>query len=371
MLELHVSSNDVTSGSVGIGWCVSPDTLKMLSDRRVKNPGIVLVTAPKGSLDKSSPDYKEFRTVVPLKDLVGYVSFKTPGQNNIWGFLVSNIKQAKEKFLEKHHISGWERPILNDEATDWPQHNLGRLNPGYDPYFHNDEIKELISEPVEVYVPKECFAPEPAEWEKTWVNYFFTRRVMDQCEFRRRRMLAYTVQPIVVLFNILARFVLLVLSTLFGLRGWSIQPLLHPLMTPFADAIEVVDPNHGTYFIGRGGNQVVNWLRLPFMPISLFGMFLLCKFHAVAGAGLIALGILLLAAFIMGCYVLFAMYMERLDRIERTSEAWFMKEDELQYIVCSTSNVKATSLSQLPSKKRTFRLRFQDLKTQVCRPFSA
>ncbi len=373
MLELHVASNDVTSGSIGVGWCVSPEALKMLADSEVKHPAIVLITAPKGQKDRSSPDYKEFRTVVPLKDLVAYVSFKTPGENNIWGFIASDVKSAKEKFLEKGARIGWEKEILSDDATQWPEWNLtGRLNANHSMYFQEPALKLLIAEPVPVTVPEACFAPEPAEWEKTWVNYFFTRRVMDQCEFRRRRILAYTVQPVLMVLQIAIRALALSFSTLLGLRAWSIKPLLHPVTTSFfEDGLGVLDFTKGSYFVGQGKNAFVNWLRLPFTPAILLALFFIVRCHALSHFGVVLLAVLGLVAFVMGGLALIGWNLDRLERIEAASTAWYLEESELPLIVCSTDNVKATNVNQLPAKKRTFRLRFQELKTKVCRPFSA
>lgn len=375
MLELHVSSNDVTSGSIGVGWCVSPDTLKELAERGVKNPGIVLFTSPKGKVNLESPNHKEFRTVVALKDLVAYVSFKTSGFSNVWGFIVSDVKRAKQRYLEKSDRVGWKQEILSEDATMWPMWNLdGRLNAAEfytENYFKSDFLKELISDPIEVFVPNECFAPEPAEWEKTWVNYFFTRKVMDQCEFRRRRIVAYTLQPLFMTLNIAVRALLLTLSTVLGLRAWSIGPLLHPVTVPFSTAADVLDATKGTYFVGQGKSRFMNWIRLPFMPAILLLLALLYRSHSLGIAGYVIAGLIGAFALLFVVGMTVEAYIERKKKLEAAATAWYMDESELPFIVCSTTNVKATNVNQLPKKKRSFHLRFQELKTQVCRPFSA
>jgi hypothetical protein len=44
---------------------------------------------------------------------------------------------------------------------------------------------------VDVDIPKECFAREPSDLEKRWVNWLYMSKTVDQCEFRKRRLFAY------------------------------------------------------------------------------------------------------------------------------------------------------------------------------------
>lgn len=366
MLELHVANNDVTSGSISVGWCVSVDTLKFLDDAGYKNPVVVLCTAP--SVPSKYNNSKEFRKVVPLKDLVGYVEFLSAGENNIWGFIAAGEKVAKGKFLEKHHNS-YYNDVLDSDGTSW-RYNKECLSVG-DKFLSRQEMDQLLSEPVKVFVPAECFAPEPPEWEKAWVNHFLSSKVIDQCAFRRRRLFAYTVQPVIMLFNLFWRLVALLWASLFGLRGWSMQPLLHPLTYSMIDATNVGDISEGTYFVGRGENVYLNYAPLPFMPIFLPIYYFIWKSHAVLGVSLVLL--ICAVAVLMGfaTYFLRNWYHDYSIRAEKNSKAWYMDEEEMNYILCSANGTKATSLKQLPFAKRTLRLRFQDLKTKVCRPFSA
>jgi hypothetical protein len=48
---------------------------------------------------------------------------------------------------------------------------------------------------------------------------------------------------------------------------------------------------------------------------------------------------------------------------------WYMDPEEMAAIVCSGVK-KPLKVSDLPSKKRTLKLRFQELKSQVCKPFA-
>ena len=73
MLELQITDNDVSTGSVQISWCVDAEVLKELADKKVKEPQLVIVVAPEGD---NYDLRKEMRKVVPLKDLMTYMEFR-------------------------------------------------------------------------------------------------------------------------------------------------------------------------------------------------------------------------------------------------------------------------------------------------------
>ena len=50
---------------------------------------------------------------------------------------------------------------------------------------------------------------------------------------------------------------------------------------------------------------------------------------------------------------------------------WYLDQEEMDLITCNPDIKNRTSLKGLPAKRRTIRLRFQDLKSRMCRPFSA
>lgn len=372
MLELHVADTDVTTGSISVGWCVSQDTLQELARNKIKDPVVVLITSPEG-------DYagkKEWRTVVSLKDLVGYVEFRAAGKMNIWGFITENKKVAKDNFLDVMRTSGnYFYSVLNHEATDWYRHSdfastvcpsMGQLAA------KEEELLARRSKPVSVMVPEDIFAPEPAEWEKAWVNHFLGRnRPVDQCDFRRRRLFAYTVQPVLMLLGILFRAVLTLFSLLLGLRGFTMEHVLHPMSHSIFEAEDLV--HGGTWFVGRGNNEFLNWIRLPLIPVAFpFYVLLYCT-HAFVPM-LLVLGAL---ASLGGFFLLISYFGEKFIRYSANKEknntgpAWYLDTKEMSYLVCNGEANKATSLKDLPFAKRTVRLQFQNIKSKICRPFSA
>lgn len=371
MLELQIANPDVTGGTVQVSWCVSVDDLKTLSERGTKEPMVVLVVAPNG------PGYhikKEYRVVVPMKDLVAYLEFRCPGPNLIWGFLSYKSKRdAGNYYLSREH-GRYNNSILNEDGTGWAY-----------------GLSELSEAPLSVDVPAECFAPEPPTWEKAWTNHFFFVKSVDQCHYRRRRLFAYGVQPFIILLDFIGKLATLLVATLLASRSWTIKYLLHPLAYSSFDSIDIV---HGGSALIRKipeDNKVIFyeditasylWKKLclvPLIPIVWIPILLMVLTHHVialatilaSGIGLIALATLMFMVIEHSLFNKIFTYLgSKFAQSEVKSALWYMDKEEMNLIVCSGDR-KPLTLKTLPAKHKTFKLKFQDLKSRVCRPFSA
>lgn len=383
MFSIQIADADVTGGTIPITWCLDIETVKYLSDRKIPDPQVVIVVAPEGDAYHAR---KEYRKVVPLKDLLAYVEFRASGKNRIWAFIsFKSAKEAKNAYLSRE--SGeYKTDLLGSDGNEWS----GIFN--YDPV-KEKYLPEIGSEPISVEVPAGVFAPEPSAGEKAWVNHFFRDKCVDQCDFRRRRLFAYGVQPFIMLGQLVIRALFLVLALLVGARNTSFAPLLHPLTYDMRAALSVF--GGGTIFIrhlpedeaGEKGPetfwQVVSYIArsfwsFPFMPVIVIVLGVLGYYHRLLFAGQIAGGVLLLALVIGGIVAFFASGSAKdvfnwvCDKIQGTTdgELWYMDQGEIDLLTCNADK-KPYNLSTLPAEKRTLRLRFSDLKSKVCRPFSA
>jgi hypothetical protein len=383
MLELHITDTNVTGGSIQVSWCLTKEALTQLADRGVKDPYIVFCVAPFG---ERYSEHKESRMAVPLKDMMAYLGFSCSGQNQIRAWLCRSKKEA-HNFLEKSN-GEYDFTVLNNDGSDYRGWNLERMcligpewipneeeNKSEDDGDHEARVKinyskTSLAKAVTVFVPEGCFAPEPAQWEKTWVNHFFRNKCVDQCDFRRRRLFAYTLQPLVMTFNILLRFLILVFAILFGSRNLSLKYLLHPLTYGLTDSHEMFVK--GTIFVLRTKYTVVNFLPLILMPYVLGVLFVLhmAKILWMFLAILAVAGVLvfLIASGITGHWGdrIVNWLSERFDSDEKF---WYTDEEERDLIIC-TGQMRPVKLSALPARHRTIKLRFYDLKSKVCRPFS-
>jgi len=393
MLELQITDNDVSTGSAQISWCLDVEMLKELADRGVKDPQLVIVV---GSEGETHDIRKEVRKVVPLKDLMTYMEFRSAGKNRVWG-VVSYLskKQARSRYLTKED-GRFSTDVVDCDGEQYAPWLLALESAEA----QQAEQYKSLSTPIPVEVPKEIFAKEPAVWEKNWVNHFFRNKVVDQCDFRRRRLFAYLVQPFLIGGKMLGTFIVLLAGLLTGARSWSIKYLLRPLTYSPVDAGNIW--NNGTIFIRHQKeddepgfpshfNQPTPWYfirsfwPLPFMPVFVITAALLAYFHKFQQ--LIVLGGVIGGAFLLVLAIIVAMcyggkmffwtpkvpkfFVWLLDKIlgEPDNELWYLKPEEQELIVCSEKKSHLT-YKQIPARRKTVRLRFQNLKSKVCRPFS-
>lgn len=401
-MKLFVSETKVQDASIPIRWCLNQKELEELKMRKVKNPHLLLVTVH----DKQEVD----RYLIPLDQMLAYIQFHKPGENRILATVVwcedSEINQPTSKlrhwFLQRSSSGGYEQNILKDDGENFLL-NLG--------YFRLKQQVELI-----VVVPAELFAKEPPAWEKWWVNLWHeTKKPRDQCQYRRRRMLAYSIQPLVVLlfmivisiFRALAAAVLLFL----GKRGVDLKPIIHPFQYQSED---VWGDTEDSVFLRNAKGKRQHWLISFFSPLvfliflailvgirfifpSLVSNLTLRWWHYPLGTLAVMVGIVVVA------YALFAFLFivdflsrlilkpvekpwseQRKVRRERTrkkeeekeleeAEKRRRKEEQLraeleQLLACDGEFVPR--LSALPKEKQTIYLRFQDLKAKVCKPYA-
>jgi len=397
-LQLHVADTNATSGTIPISWCVSKETLDYLKEHGVKDPQVVIVVVPAIEGNLADQNYlKEIRYVVPLSDLMTYVEFNTPGKNRIWAFVAKNSrKYAKDDYLcHRGLLSGitdyYSFSILSDDGERWSS-NFCLYEIDGKQYRKPD----IAAEPLLVDVPKECFAPEPPEWEKAWTNLFFESKCADQCHYRRRRMFAYSVQPFIMFGSTLIRLFLFIIGLLVGARGISFKYLLHPLTYDLRECgIGLFDD--GSIFIRETKwTEIFSWwiLRkiylMPLMPIFVIPICILLYFHLWLAVFVIILAFatVAFALFITGLadrykasiekfnFGVFFNWFIRLFIVrkadqDKDDQPWyFSSEEETAAIVCDGKKKKPLAIAQLPPKHRTIKLRFFDLKAKICKPFA-
>lgn len=350
MFELHIADTDVTSGSIPVTWCLDKELLELLRERHIEDPQVVISVAP---VTDNYHSTMEYRKVVPLKDMLAYVDFHFPGKNRIYAFISGKGKKyAKETYLARRDY-GYYEDVLNTSGDD------------YSGWLYWTAV------PLEVEVPEACFGKKPSEFEKEWLAYLGNNKLTDQCSLRKRRLL-YPFQAVLLMLDVLVRVLAFIIAALVGSRSLTPQYILHPLTYSLADTlIDTFTFPEGIYFIGQTSNKFVNYSTLIFMPAVLsiifvgvlkpvFGIALLLMAGAFVVVGSIILGVKALKHFLDN----------REEIVEPEDDSlWYMDPEEIAAIVCSGGK-KPLKVADLPSKKRTLKLRFQELKSQVCKPFA-
>lgn len=372
--ELHVADTDVTSGTIAVSWCLTKELLQNLADRGLQDPQVVICVAPVGARYHIK---KEYRKVVSLKDLMAYIEFRCPGKNKIYAFIpMVDKRKARNHFLCKDG-GAFATSIIDYDGSRW-RDTLSSL-----------ESKDVVT----VNVPKECFAREPREWEKQWVNHLFKAKPIDQCDFRRRRIFSYLLQPLIMLGNFALRLLMLIVALIIGSRGVGKINRVYKLLTySLEDAWEMLkggtiffrpEPTKYKYREPSTALEICSYAiqrgwSLPFMPLLFVPLCIAFMIHGVVHTLVFMAAVLVGTSVVLGllCLVFYTLAKEQRERILNWWDSlfldenlWYTDEDEVGYLVCDGID-KPRKVSKLPRKHRTFKLRLSELKSQVCRPFA-
>lgn len=286
----------------------------------------------------------------------------------------------------------------------------------------------IVGKTIDIEIDDTFFAPEPSGWESWWVNLWFRSAPLDQCDFRRRRILAYTVQPLVIGVWIVLRTLLCLLGAtfcwLFAVRGVSLKPIFKPFETDFQDTW--ADVGNWEYdfdsvlFSRKDGERRTFWFIWGcFTPIVfVVGAGISALYNGHHGfwdwkltAQWAALSPLLLAAvagtvflfcllvfeivfygsrFFGGAFGLLGRWIDKkLDEASRKKslkvspaktavtqptdqqlETWRADKlrKELSAVVCTGGPIQV-SVAAIPKGNRTFKLEFSAFKAKICQPY--
>lgn len=388
LLELHIADKDITGGAAAITWCLDKELLNQV--KGYENPHLVISVLPENEKLSS----KENRYVVPLKEMMAYVSFRTPGISKIYAYLTED---KPTNVLEKRHGEFSTTTVVEG---DYASFILGGTVMIEEKSYIRDAEGEVIetcisqkekvnpplphAEPLSVDVPREYFAKEPAAWEKAWVTWLLRDKGIDQCAFRKRRLLAYTpfLQPLLMVLNLTIRFLCTLVSLILGLRGFSLKYLLHPLTYDLSDMTSQYHSHGifdgGTIFVrpepekfSSGPKSFLEFLEyvavrfwaLPLMPPVFAVLVLITVFHkwlivlvCVAGAVILVFTIFSLVS--GAAAAIWSWFMEKFNTVISLGG-----DNEIEDLIC-------TGDPNRKPKKLSIKLRYQAFKAQVCKPFA-
>lgn len=341
MIKIKLLEKTVQSASIPITWCIDKEWL----DKHGTHCDVLFVTVPFGNGKEA-----EWRGKGKLLDLVGYVKFLRPGKNRIFciaGGLGCKCLGLNWNVRKNGH---WDDDVIVFQDGE--------------PIITDYYVK-ANSAYVDVELPEDVFADEPPAWEKKWVNFFFSTRATDQCDFGRRRLLAYTIQPLLILLMMIVRWVVFLGALSSGARKLNPRPLFH--ITESIEWIweEAIDPwitnkTKGTEFAPLG-------IFVPFAPTIIV---LSIIFGLGIGPGIpVYICILLPIVVVSLAIIAFSVIGIIGTALNKKTSKSLIKDDiikEQEYLNC-TQNIN--TLKDLPKEKRSIKLKFNGIKSRVCAPF--
>lgn len=383
LLELHIPNTNVQSSVVPIHWCVHPKVLNWLKENSETEPLLLIVTYPEGGADH----HLECRTLVPLKNMMTYIDFRRSGKNNIFAAILFNINS--KEFIKKIPLSGfngfnsyYDEYRLTSEfesngsypkwidkcsAVDLPE-TYRSTESVYDneteKFIGGEDKPHAITDIINADLPEGVFAKPPPKWEQTWVNFFFREKEHDQCEFRRRRLLAYTIQPILLLLLILIRCFLAILFLSVGIYVKKPSVIFNPINYSMDDIILGVWAKiPGKPFDNGDDSRTIVNLMILIMVMPLAWIIEILAGYPGIGRMVIAGIVLMIGLFVLICKIPFIAWIDK-----KLSPSW-KRDESLQYLVCDPEK-QYFNIKDLPKSRRTFKLRLENIKARVCRPYS-
>ena len=373
--------SEIQGTSVPIRWCLGRDELSKLAGTGKKAYVLLLVVTG----DYNSEGYlKETRYLAPIEQMMEYLNFYTPGKHTIFSTVVWKQEQEDEN-LQRYFLRKYKE-------HDGYKHSLYDYHDGV-LYKDSFDIRKFGVHKFEVSVPREVFAKEPPAWEKKWVNLFWGGKSADQCHYRKKRVFAYSFQLIFfppILASIeLASLVIISTLLLFGIKGIGFRKILYPFSEPFSS---IWDETNGSIF-GKFrllpsiflGSCVTSWVFCRMFGFQFVGLQSIWEAiiiggiatgAAVAASGLVVLSYCGVARAIDKIRnaliseerrerkILLAKSLEE-ERIKKIQERL-----QAEYALLACDGSLSADIKNLPQSKKTIHLRYQDLKSRICKSFA-
>jgi hypothetical protein len=390
LLQMYVQEDEegTASAHVPVRWCVTPALIEACQQHNFKKPTLALAVRTRRSEylpgDHSEEQWTQTATqFVRLDAEMTYVTFTQPGDYEIRATVVDIHDKSAAKTLS---TCG---DLFNQDGTS-------RLDLVGVP-----TIEEAVAY-ESVVVPSEMFAKEPPAWLKRIVGVFYEKPARDQCQFRRRVLATFGFAiPLMLTLGMAFRILVGVVGLVLGLRKYRWKGL-----RPFQDTLPLGDSSiwYTDEFGSADPVRFPLWFLNPFtltvLPTIVFGIMHVRKHHGTSQAtyqlntmgwwhvvawvdgSLVALVVAIAA--IAGIIALISTLVSAVTHsdslVKRRRNARLRRQQEeaaatrriytaLSAMTCTTAS-SDVRVSALPSKKRTVRLRYNEAKAAVCKPFA-
>ncbi len=348
-----------TSALLLLQWCVARDVIEYLKQEEAEDAFLLVrVFNPKG---------KETRYLFDLKSPQEIIQFYSPGVHKIHGRIFWGIdeKKLRHEVLSEDYSSNGHNPGLKPR----PVKSFVKTYP---------KLKTFGMARISIDVPSEFFAPQLSSHEAAWVNFWFSTAARDSCTINQRRLLAYTVQPIVLLCYVLFQGAFrLVIALTFGVLGamrcnWS--PIIHPFEENLRDVWH--DKGNNTSWLIRdkkGYSRRLGRWNLFFLPGAHILLAVGIAALAVNSTGpfvsrflILYITVILFVGFVTALILLFLFCVGGgLTLVDKLAEhlAKSAKKSQFEKIFCDVSPTQG-----LRQQSFTPRLAYQAVKARLCQP---
>lgn len=232
-VTLNGGKKEMNSATIPIEWWLSEEVIK-------KNPKYILIFEQnkREKDDVRGNTNRGRRHVFNASDAVAFMPVFSAGYHRVMVVVVSDERSSAKETANLYLRENEHEVDQYYSHMDWEDAKDNACDKRDDAF--------IASTVVEFEVPADLFAEKPRSkagqlmWN--WVNRWHTRGPRDECDYRSRMMIAFTVQPpLVILWCLLKNGIvgtvyalgILILSFLTFLCGFRPRPLLREMWRAF------------------------------------------------------------------------------------------------------------------------------------------
>jgi hypothetical protein len=386
-IRVQPEKNGMLDPRILVMFDPSPELYQRLKAYEFENPHLLVAVSSVVEIDYGEgavdTQYEQTSTyLVPLRQLFTYVQFARPGKNRI-SVTVVNIDKTDASQATK--IRRGYKVVATDN---------GNINSS------NGLARSYVQAFQDVDIPQQVFAPPPTGWKKFLVSQYFSGKGDDQCGFRRRWMVGLVIAVLHQLAGVIVRPAAVLWAVLGLQRDISWKSIRSYQLT-------AVVANSGTSrwttdSKGHDRDGAGYYLRfisplafgiyaavLVVLSTIVFGIFNIIQIHdtgsdqahPLVGWGWmdtfwvvnsVMLGILLLiGVFAIGGFVIGLISSQTAEQRRAAAELARKRSfDKLFTHMASAPRVDGdVTWEAIPEEAKTLHLRFNHIKTKVCKPF--
>ncbi len=369
-LDLLIEHEEAQNAMIPVRWCVRPATVERLKQGNVLHPFVLIGY-------RNIATGQEYRELRKLDDFLTYLTFQSPGQHELYAII---LEAQEENGRDLKHF-------LEQEEKQYTYRLYNKEGQRVEKKF----ASAMGSATLPVHIDKQFFAKEPPAWLKFWCNLWFESRLHDQCHLRRRAILAFTVQPLVVGTWLALRSLIAIVWSLYYLCTFRIPGNVFRI---------IVYP--WTYSLWDVKDDAQPWLYLKKRTVStLQTIGALCILAALAFLFLYGAGygvhwmwtnglkvVVIMAIVVVLAFILFGIVLPSIESSERYQARRQRKllqkqqaqlkasilarrnlSTQYQPLLCSSLPIVG-KLTDIPAEKKTLRIHYAAMKARVCKPFA-
>lgn len=388
ILELQIDPKSLGDSVIKLGVCLRKDVLEILRKKEMTDPHLVVVSISKKEHCRSTKKDPLFEYQIeemimrPLKEAMVYLPFHKAGEHIVKAFIVSARDHKYSTLYKWFEEDDFGRNIYVGSLT-------GKLT------LRNDHrIQRIGDTSKSINVDPNFFAPEPSPTMKKWVNLFFRSGNVDECHFRKRALIAFTIQPVLMMLSILFRLITTIIAAFLGYRSINYKAAVDVMNYGLLDPIRKTEGVFDSVFITTKGDRfnIFGFPLYPIFPVIFLGIHQLAQYQLEDEkwtTGLFPsidntlLGLQHYGYFIGGYFVLVAVIallgflipvgfvgikalIEGIMPTPLTTDELLDQDlKEIKFLTCEKRAGIIPSLENVPVANRTFYLRFHDLKKSV------